>query len=101
MPEIFTSVNWNDEGRRSSIGLCTSGNTQKDRWSMLIIRNLELADFGYWPLEVLEKKMAGSVSQLSTSRNAVKVRRFPGPRRDPPSFPQLQEDCRISVPGFN
>lgn len=42
---------------------------------MLIIRNVELADFGCWSLEVLlrEKKMSDLVSQPSTSRSAVKL----------------------------
>lgn len=42
---------------------------------MLIIRNVELADFSCWSLEVLlrEKKVSDLVSRLSTSRSAVKL----------------------------
>lgn len=59
----------------------------KNMWSMLIIRNAELADWSHWSLELAlekEKTMAGSVSQLSTSRNAVPVRMLPQQPRGPP-----------------
>lgn len=46
--------------------------------------------------------MAGSVSQLSTARNAVQVRMRPQQHRGPLTpFPQPQEDCWNSIPEFN
>ena len=48
-------------------------------WSVFMTRNVERADFGCWSLEDLEKerKLAGLASQLSTSRNAVKLGMLP------------------------
>ena len=60
-------------------------------WSMLIIRNVELADFGCWSLGVLlkEKKMSDLVQPQGVLCN---WECFHSSVEMSPSFPRLQED---------